>query len=96
MTEIGLSLTYFDAVVTAEDAKHKKPDPEIFLVAAGRLGLEPGECLVIEDSITGVAAAKTAGTRCLAITSTFITEQLDGADYFARNLAQTNPEVLNW
>ena len=42
-----------------------KPAPDIFVEAARRLGLEPGVCLVIEDAVPGVAAVKTAGSRCL-------------------------------
>jgi len=96
LNEIGLSLKTFDTVITAEDVVHKKPNPEIFLLAARRLNLNPRDCLVIEDAITGVAAAKAAGAKCLAITSSFTKEQLKGADFFAKSLADADPKVLDW
>ena len=96
LAEIGLSLEFFDAKLTAEDVKYKKPNPQLFLLAAERLGLNARDCLVIEDSVTGVAAAKAAGARCLAIVSTFSPLQLAGADYFATNLGAADSEVLNW
>ena len=96
LAEIGLSPKSFDTIVTSEDVKHKKPNPELFLLAAKRLGLKLHDCLIIEDAVTGVAAAKTAGARCLAIVSTFTREQLNGADYYAKNLAEADPKVLNW
>ena len=96
LNEIGLSLKTFDTVITAEDVVHKKPDPEIFLLAAKRLNLNPKDCLVVEDAVTGVAAAKAAGARCLGITSSFTKEQLKDADFFATSLADVDPKVLDW
>jgi HAD superfamily hydrolase (TIGR01509 family) len=54
----------FDAVVSGDDVRNGKPNPDIFLEAAKRLGCAPGECAVIEDSRNGVAAAKAAGMVC--------------------------------
>jgi len=55
----------FQAVVTGDDIQHGKPHPEIFLKAAGLVGIEPGSCVVIEDSCNGVTAAKNAGMKCV-------------------------------
>ncbi len=55
----------FDSVVGAEDITNSKPDPEIFLTCARRLNVGPCECLVVEDSMLGVEAAKKAGMKCL-------------------------------
>jgi beta-phosphoglucomutase len=96
LKEIGLPFEIFDAVITAEDVVHKKPSPEIFLAAAGRLGLDPKECLVIEDAVSGVEAAKTADAKCLAITSSFSKEKLKKADWFAKNLAHAPEECIKW
>ncbi|MDZ4829960.1 MAG: HAD family phosphatase [Phycisphaerae bacterium] len=61
--------TLFDAVVTGDDVKRGKPDPECFLTAAARLQIPPARCVVIEDAPAGIAAAMAAGMRCVAITS---------------------------
>jgi len=55
----------FDRVITAEDVQHSKPNPEIFLKAANQLGMNPSQCLVIEDSKLGVEAAKSGGMKCI-------------------------------
>ena len=96
LVEIGLPIESFDAVVTGDDVEHKKPAPDVFLLAAKRLGIPAKDCLVIEDAISGVAAAKAAGARCLAIVSSFTAEQLADADYFAPNLGEADINVLSW
>jgi len=87
LEEIGLSLTTFDAVVNGLDVEKKKPAPDIFLLAAEQLGLPASDCLVVEDAVNGVAAAKAAGARCLALTTSFTEQELAKADYFADYLA---------
>ena len=56
-----------DVVVAREDVRQVKPDPELFLLAASRLGASPGACLVLEDSPNGMRAALAAGMRCVAV-----------------------------
>ena len=75
-----------------------KSSPDIFLEASRRLGLEPGACLVIEDAVAGVAAARAAGSRCLGLTTSFQAGQLTaaGADWTAANLATATEVVLDW
>ncbi len=60
LAEAGL-LSYFDAVIGGDQVHVSKPDPEIFLLAAGALGAEPGDCYVLEDSFNGIRAARAAG-----------------------------------
>jgi len=61
-----LDITHlFDSAVGAEDIGHSKPDPEVFLKAAAELGVNPSECLVVEDSSLGVEAAKSAHMKCI-------------------------------
>jgi len=67
---------YFDAVVTGADVTKSKPDPEIFLLAAQRLGLPPGHCVVFEDSASGIKAARRAGCPCIALATTHKPEEL--------------------
>ena len=54
-------------VVTADDVARSKPDPEIFLKCAGELKSSPERCVVVEDSVFGVEAAKTAKMKCIAV-----------------------------
>ena len=96
LREIKLPMNTFDVIVSGDDVVHKKPDPEIFLAAAQKLGLKPEECLVVEDAVNGVKAAKSAGSKCLGITSSFTAEQLVGADWIAPDLADAPDEALEW
>jgi HAD superfamily hydrolase (TIGR01509 family) len=95
LTEIGLAVEAFDAVVTGDDVARKKPDPQIFLLAAERLALPPAECLVIEDAPNGVQAARAAGCRCLGILSSFSPQRLQkaGAQWVAADLFHAPPEI---
>lgn len=77
MEAAGISLTLFDTVVSGNDAENKKPSPDIFLAAAHRLNVKPADCLVIEDALTGIQAAKSAGMRCAAVTTSFSRRQLE-------------------
>ena len=96
LNEIGLPPSTFDVIVNGSQVARKKPAPDIFLEACRRLELDPSSCLVIEDAVAGVAAAKAAGMRCLAVTTSFAPEQLTQADWVARNLAEAPPGVLDW
>jgi len=58
-----------DAVVTRDDVDRPKPDPEIYLLLARRLGVAPARCLVVEDSLPGVRSALAAGMTCVAATT---------------------------
>jgi beta-phosphoglucomutase family hydrolase len=73
-------LQYFDAIVTGNEVTHGKPAPDIFLLAAKRLGVDPTDCMVIEDGPIGVAAAKRANMKCVAITETHDAAKLSEAD----------------
>jgi len=69
ITGLGIN-DYFQTIISGRDVAEGKPSPQVFLLAAQRLGIEPKNCLVIEDAVAGVSAAKKAGMRCLAITNT--------------------------
>lgn len=66
----------FDSVATRDDVAHGKPDPEIYLLVANELKSTPAQCLVVEDSPTGVAAAVGAGMRCVAVATPFTRDAL--------------------
>lgn len=61
---IGL-YDYFDKIVSGADVAHPKPAPDVFLKAMEELGVQPEECVIVEDSCNGVRAAKAAGAACL-------------------------------
>ena len=84
----------FDTVVTGDDVSHSKPDPEIYLIAAQRLGLPPADCIAIEDAPAGVEAARRAGMRCIAVANSVAREQLQQADLIVESLADDLSPVL--
>jgi HAD superfamily hydrolase (TIGR01509 family) len=86
----------FDAIISGNNVKHTKPAPDIFLLAAEKMGIDPKDCLVIEDALSGIQAAKSAGCKCLAITSSFTPDKLPGADFYAPDLANVPHEAVNW
>lgn len=85
---------YFDAFVTADDVTHGKPDPEVFLQAAKKLGVDPDKCVVMEDAANGLEAAKNGGMRCIALTTTRGADQLQGADLIISGYEEL--DVLHW
>lgn len=73
-------LRKFKIITSGDEVTSGKPNPEIFLLAAGKLKLAPAECLVIEDAPNGVEAAKRAGMKCIAITTSVTKDKLQEAD----------------
>lgn len=96
LLEIGISPLIFQSIVTGLDVVNKKPAPDIYLKAAENLGLLPGECLVVEDAVSGIRAGKEAGCRCLAVTTSFGAGELLEADWICSSLSDVQDEVLNW
>ncbi len=94
LRQIGLPPETWDTVVSAEDAVHKKPAPDLFLAAARKLGLPPAACVVIEDAVNGVQAAKAAGMRCVAVAHSFPPERLAAADRVRPRIAEVMPADL--
>jgi len=76
----------FEVIVSAEDVVHGKPDPEVFLKAAGRLRLAPTRCVVFEDAYVGIKAGHAAGMKVVAVTTTHSAEELGAADIVVRRL----------
>ncbi|HET9401827.1 MAG TPA: HAD family phosphatase, partial [Candidatus Acidoferrales bacterium] len=75
----------FDTVVTADDIRRPKPDPEPFQVACGRIGIAPASCLVVENAPLGVESAHRAGCRAVAICTTLTRDDLREADWIVAN-----------
>jgi len=76
---------FFSAIITVDEVAKSKPDPEIFLKTAQKLGSEPKDCVVIEDSIFGVEAAKAGNMSCVTVAQ--------GA-YSAEELVKANPDLI--
>jgi beta-phosphoglucomutase len=98
--------SYFSAVVTGEDADLPKPAPDIFLLAAEKLSVPPAHCVVVEDSVAGVVAARAAAMRCVAYVPRERATELrtagaadvisdfpdDATRYFSRIISDTEPQ----
>jgi len=85
---------FFAAIISAEDVKRGKPDPEVFLSAAQRIGVEPQDAIVFEDALVGIAAAKAAGMRVVAVATTEPKEKLAHADCVVNRLDELSVEQL--
>ena len=83
----GLGIdNYFQTIVWGRAVAEGKPNPQVFLLAAERLGADPGKCVVIEDAVAGVAAAKRAGMKCVAVTNSHPRASLKEADLIVDTL----------
>lgn len=85
----------FQTTVNGLEVERKKPYPDIYLEAASRLGLNPEDCLVVEDAVSGIKAAKAAGCKCLAVTTSFPPEELQEADWICLTLADAPEEAIS-
>jgi beta-phosphoglucomutase family hydrolase len=85
---------FFTVIVSGEEVVHGKPDPAVFLLAAERLGIKPADCVVIEDALVGIEAAKRAGMPVLAVATTNPIETLSSADAAVSGLMDINPDRL--
>jgi beta-phosphoglucomutase len=85
---------YFDAIVSANDVKLSKPDPETFLNAALALGIKPEECVVFEDVPKGVESANRAGMKCFVLTTTHSIEEFNNFENILGYIADYNDPKL--
>lgn len=83
----------FDAIVSGLEMP-AKPAPDVYLAAARRIGVPPERCIVFEDAIPGVAGAKAAGMKCIAVTNTNPAEMLAAADIVVESLAELTEDVI--
>lgn len=80
----------FDAVVSAEDVTAGKPDPQVFLVAAAKLGMAPHACVVVEDAAAGIEAARRAGMKCVGVSASAVLP----ADVLVRSLEDLDADAF--
>jgi beta-phosphoglucomutase-like phosphatase (HAD superfamily) len=80
--------------VTRDDVEHGKPDPEMHLLAARELGVEPEECLAVEDSPAGVKAALAAGAEIVAVTTNLTRQKFRETDLLERSHIVEDPRTL--
>ena len=92
---ISASVPYEKMVyVNGDDVTEKKPDPQLFLIAAERMNIAPCRCVVIEDAPNGVMAAKAAGAKCIAVTNSTAAEKLDQADVICDSLKEVDIDII--
>lgn len=90
--ERALALTeVMDALVSAEDVRAGKPDPDVFLVAAARVGVAPERCIVVEDAAAGIEAGRRAGMSCIGVGG----EALRAADIVVPSLDRLPPDAFD-
>lgn len=85
---------YFDIILDDTCITHSKPHPEIYIKAAAALSLSNANCVVIEDSLSGVQAGKAAGSKVIGITTTHTPDELAEADLIIHDFADLDPEKL--
>ena len=85
----GIEKHIFDAIISGEEVKEKKPSPEIYLKAAQRIGISPEKCIVVEDEVNGIISARAAGMKSIGITTSFDKEALlcEGANFICNSIS---------
>ncbi|MFC1624379.1 HAD family hydrolase [Candidatus Omnitrophota bacterium] len=84
----------FDVIITGNDTTKGKPDPQVFFMAAEKLHVEPETCVVFEDAVLGVEAAKRAGMKCVGIDRYEKPERLSKAELVVSDLGKVNIETI--
>ena len=91
----GLGITgCFQAIASGLEVTESKPDPAVFLLAAEKLGADPGNCVVMEDAVAGVQGARRAGMKCVAVTNSHPAGALKAADIIVDSLEEITIERL--
>ena len=85
---------YFKIILDDTFVTRGKPDPEIYIKAAGALNLPNSQCIVIEDSLSGIRAGKDAGSKVIGITTTHTAKEMADADLIINNFVDLDPEFL--
>jgi HAD superfamily hydrolase (TIGR01509 family) len=85
---------YFTVILDESDVVHGKPNPEIYLKVATKLGVEPSRCIVFEDSLSGVESARRAGAKVVGVATTHSFEELSHTDFVIQDFNDVNPDSL--
>jgi len=87
-------MQYFDVIVSGDDVTEGKPSPQVYLLGAKKLSVAPHNCVVIEDAVVGVEAAKGGGMKCIGVTNTVPASKLSAADLIVDSLANVKIEMI--
>ena len=88
---------FFQATICGEDVTHGKPNPEVFLLAASKLGAGPAQCVVFEDAHVGIAAARKGGMKVVGVATTHPADSLREADRVVQRLDELQlPDLSAW
>jgi len=93
LESIGLD-DAFEVCIAAEDVTKGKPEPDVFLKASAAIDVPPSRCVVIEDAVAGVEAAKRAGMKAIAVTTTHPRERLKQADIIVESIADVTVDMI--
>jgi HAD superfamily hydrolase (TIGR01509 family) len=85
---------YFPTILDEAFVEHGKPNPEIYIKCAAALGYDPANCIVFEDSLSGVEAGKAAGAKVVGVATTHTHEELSGTDYVIDDFRNLDPKTL--
>lgn len=83
-----------DSMMSSEDVVFHKPNPEVYLKSAQRVGVPPSDCVVFEDSFSGVTAGLNAGMKVVAVLSTHTKEQLPPCDFYINDYSEVNVDIV--
>ena len=83
-----------DSMMSSEDVKAHKPNPEVYLKSAERVGVAPSDCVVFEDSFSGVTAGLNAGMKVVGVLSTHTKEQLPPCDFYINDYSEVNVDKV--
>ena len=86
---------YFHTILHSAHVTKSKPDPQIYLKACHAVGYDPKNCIVFEDSLSGVQAGKAAGCKVVGITTTHSEQELEHCDLIIRDFSNLNPSILD-
>lgn len=90
--EVGGIGHFFESIAALDTVPRGKPEPDIYLAAAAGLGIEPGRCLVIEDSVAGIESGKAAGCTVVGVTTTWPAERIA----MAHRVFASTTEAMDW